>query len=308
LKKRKTKDLLIRILGAGIVSLFLFYILSSLFRNLKDLREYVWNFHVGYIILGLLILVLCNLLIPFIWWRIVGSLGGNLTPLKALRIWIISQSGRYVPGKIWSIVGRVALTKDLPKILVLWSMGIEVFFILLSGFGFSMIFLSFWEINVTIPHMKVLYFLPLTLFFLHPKVLEWILAKTTTKRPELKFMNLVGWFFVFVFFWLATCLGHFLFLRGAGIGVQWVVIFALFPLSWILGFLAPFAPGGLGVREGVLTFLLTPSLGPGIASLTALIIRVATTLIDLSLLGIAGITMSIERVPNSSLTNELKKD
>lgn len=50
-----------------------------------------------------------------------------------------------------------------------------------------------------------------------------------------------------------------------------------FALSWIVGFLAPGLPAGLGVREGVLVALLTPTLGTTAAVTIAALHRLSTT-------------------------------
>ncbi|MDQ3137250.1 MAG: hypothetical protein M3Q93_06655 [Gemmatimonadota bacterium] len=53
-----------------------------------------------------------------------------------------------------------------------------------------------------------------------------------------------------------------------------------FAIAWVAGFVVPGAPAGLGVREGLLVALLTPSLG--LATMpTILGFRIATTLGDL---------------------------
>lgn len=296
----KTRSLIKTVLGGVIIGLFLFYLLFNLLQNFDELREYTWTIHPGYLSLGLIVLVLSNLISPFVWWKILRSLGGNLLPLKALRIWTLSQSGRYVPGKIWGIVGRIYWTKNVDKILVIWSVWIETLLILLSGLILSVVLLSFFEIEVTIPYRKSLIFLLFTFIFLHPRLLERIISKFTSKQPKLKLASLLKWFFLYNFLWLGTGLGYSWILKGIGIEMENLKFISIFPISWILGFLAPFAPGGIGVREGVLTFFLVPSLGPGLASLSALIIRVASTLLDIILLGIGGISKVFEKSTNSS--------
>jgi uncharacterized membrane protein YbhN (UPF0104 family) len=46
--------------------------------------------------------------------------------------------------------------------------------------------------------------------------------------------------------------------------------------AWTLGFVTPGAPGGLGVRETVMTAILAPALGSGNALLGALLFRICT--------------------------------
>ena len=45
------------------------------------------------------------------WRRVVGSWGDRLTYLEAGYIWTVSNLGRYIPGKIWTVAGLVALAR-----------------------------------------------------------------------------------------------------------------------------------------------------------------------------------------------------
>jgi len=55
-------------------------------------------------------------------------------------------------------------------------------------------------------------------------------------------------------------------------------------IAWLVlaGFLAPFSPGGIGVREGVLVLLLTPFVGGPQAVIVALLSRVISLAVELA--------------------------
>jgi hypothetical protein len=53
-------------------------------------------------------------------------------------------------------------------------------------------------------------------------------------------------------------------------------VLGVFSLSWIAGFLAPGAPGGLGVRETVIVLMLGSAVGEGPALGAALLLRMVT--------------------------------
>jgi glycosyltransferase 2 family protein len=54
-----------------------------------------------------------------------------------------------------------------------------------------------------------------------------------------------------------------------------------FAISWLVGLAAVFAPGGIGVREAVLTAFLSPRLGPADAILVAVASRMSFLAVDL---------------------------
>ena len=54
-----------------------------------------------------------------------------------------------------------------------------------------------------------------------------------------------------------------------------------FAAAYVVGYVILFAPAGLGVREGVLVFMLSPHLGAGTAGAVAAIARLWTTLVEI---------------------------
>jgi len=54
----------------------------------------------------------------------------------------------------------------------------------------------------------------------------------------------------------------------------------LFSIAWLAGYLVPGAPGGLGVREGMMVFLLSPVLGVGASVGLGVTLRMTTTIGD----------------------------
>ena len=82
----------------------------------------------------------------------------------------------------------------------------------------------------------------------------------------------------YVLNYLVIGLGLWLVARAAGLPAAldlWVAT-AAFALSWLLGFLAPGAPAGLGVREGIMALLLTGIVPDADALAFVLLARVVT--------------------------------
>jgi uncharacterized membrane protein YbhN (UPF0104 family) len=64
---------------------------------------------------------------------------------------------------------------------------------------------------------------------------------------------------------------------------NWLLI-AAFSLAWAVGFVTPGAPGGLGVREGLMLLMLAPVYTAASASVLVIALRIATTLGDVLIL------------------------
>jgi uncharacterized membrane protein YbhN (UPF0104 family) len=69
-----------------------------------------------------------------------------------------------------------------------------------------------------------------------------------------------------------------------------------FAAAWVVGFVIVFVPGGIGVREGVLVFLLRGRLGEAEAVVLATASRIAFTLVDL--VGGGAALVALRRLPS----------
>lgn len=87
-------------------------------------------------------------------------------------------------------------------------------------------------------------------------------------------------------------LTHFLLPHTAG--DNWLLI-AVFALAWVVGFVTPGAPGGFGVREGLMLLMLAPMYTAAAASVLVIALRIATTLGDVISLIAGGLLLPRRR-------------
>ena len=57
-------------------------------------------------------------------------------------------------------------------------------------------------------------------------------------------------------------------------------LIVIFSIAWIAGFIIPGAPGGIGVREAVIIFFITPIIGEAQSIAVAIALRFITLLGD----------------------------
>ena len=81
---------------------------------------------------------------------------------------------------------------------------------------------------------------------------------------------------------------------------DWLLI-SVFALAWVVGFVTPGAPGGLGVREGLMLLMLAPVYTAASASVLVVALRIATTLGDVLILA-AGLLLRPGAAGSSSTT------
>ena len=289
-KKPIWKRTLTLLFPLGLIGLLLWI----LFRHLDQLRAHPWSLSPPFLLTGVGVLFLGNIGLPFLWHQMLLQAGAKMSWKQALYAWAVSRTGRYIPGKVWVVVGRVALSRGVPKSLVLWTLGIETILDILAGGGLILLTAPAWKkalpYTISLPSLPVtLLLLALVLFLLSPRVMVPLIHRLskTEFTGEMRTLHLLLWFLGFLLLWGARTGGHVLFLRGAGITLPWPVFAGVFAFSFLVGAITPIAPGGLGVRESGIAFLLSPLLGPGIASLAALLTRVAAVIVEILILGLA---------------------
>jgi hypothetical protein len=189
----------------------------------------------SWIIAATVIVLATYLLLIETWRRTVTGSGQKLTFPEASRIWFVSNLGKYVPGKIWSIAAMTMMARD-------------------SSVSGSVAAGSSVMVQLAAP-AAILLTLGLAPRFL--PVAGRIAASLTGKtfdfprmRPSLVWMAIVN----SIIAWIAYGIAFQLFVRGiigssAGATSSYIAVYAA---SYIIGFLALFAPGGAVVRESAI--------------------------------------------------------
>ncbi len=178
----------------------------------------------------------------------------------------LSIFAKYIPGKIWIIMGRAEYLakkykyprKDLGS-LSFDAQFVALWVALLLGTIGMISIKSFNIYGLSV----LLLFSILSLVIYTPlfhRLAEFVLSKIVRKQvtfPALPFLKLLKVIFWYLINWGIWCIA-FYFLAASLVEetLSLNVAFA-FGLAGSLGILAIFAPGGLGVREGIITGYLT---------------------------------------------------
>jgi hypothetical protein len=95
-----------------------------------------------------------------------------------------------------------------------------------------------------------------------------------------KAARIVGWYFLS---WIMFGAAFWLFVISVtgDRSINPLFLSGAYAVAYVLGFLAFFVPGGLGVREGLLSVLLSTAMPMGVALLIAFLLRLLVTAIEL---------------------------
>lgn len=280
-----------RILSILLILFIFVFLIRSLILNWSQIPFNSLHFS-----LLLLLLSYFTLLIHFViyarsWQKIMQTLGSYI--FFAQSFWMIAttQIAKYLPGGIWYTIGRVYVGKKekMSSRGLTVSMILETCLILISS---SVIFLltTIATGNYNIINFSIyLILLIFAIIFLNPPVLSWSinLLLRLFKKPEIKLTITYPQIFklsiYFFGLWIAQIIG-FYFLINSIYPIAISKIFnlaAAYTLSWMTGFIVIFAPGGLGVREGMMSLLLSSFIPAPLAIAISFLSRVWITVFEI---------------------------
>ena len=256
-----------KIIGLIIVFVVFCIIGRVLYQNWSKVPFEELRFNVGFLAISYVFKFFAFVLGSLGWVFVLKSLGAKLPLKRALRINSVSSLGRYVPGKVWAFLGQVYLAKrdKIPASKTMVSVLLSTTLSILSAliiFSASLVFL----VNKGMPNQiyLALILIPLCFIALHPhilpKIVNWGLRKMKKGVIEFNFnyariLKLLG---VYCLNWIAQSFCFFFLIRSfypISISV-YPPLLGINSLAWVVGFLSFIVPGGLGIREGIQSFLL----------------------------------------------------
>ncbi len=198
-------------------------------------------------------------------WKVALKSHGFIhTGSDALLSHGLSVFAKYIPGKIWVILGRAGYLSEGKSGLKDRSFVSlkEQLIYMWTGFLVSSVpTIIFYRLQ-WISILVLLIIGGLTLFLFFEKIHTWILmilGKTFKKEleiPLVKFRHSLPMIGSVMLIWLCWTAGFYLFMLAFSETITPIMMFA-FPLSVCFGLIAIILPGGLGLREGIIIGYLT---------------------------------------------------
>jgi len=274
-----------------VISLILFYLLSFLYKNWLKVSTFDFQLKYNYLFISFPLLFVFFFLRVCCWKLILKKMNIFLSLRKSVKVSFLSMMGRYLPGKVWLILGKIYLSgkEGVPRVEAFASVVIEVILEVVASIFFFFFFL-FSVMEQPLLSLKVIYSLVLImvvgLVFLHPGVFYRVINifLYRWKGEEIKactsYRDIIQ-LFVFYNFIILVQGSAFYFFVNAICYVPFDRILGLtgsLAVAGALGTLSFFTPSGLGVREGILALLLSTYVISPIAVLISLFTRLWVTL------------------------------
>ncbi|MCL5409368.1 MAG: DUF2079 domain-containing protein [Patescibacteria group bacterium] len=259
------------------------FIIQVVFSNLTQIGDIWKNVSLDAILLSGVLFLLYLYFRAVSWFFILKSLGKYLALPDNFSTWFLGESARYIPGNVWSFLGRVYLAKqkNIPRRVTSLSLAIEISLLLMTTAilsipaiietnflveNFKLIWLEITLLLILLLVVGLLIFAPLSRYFLKLKNFwqqvgkvnfHLILLASVLQILAWSCYGLAGWYFI----------------NQLAPQINLVLVFSSMIFVWLIGYLSLVTPMGLGVREGLLVLIIGPLIGVVPATVAALFLR-----------------------------------
>ncbi|MEX2588152.1 MAG: lysylphosphatidylglycerol synthase domain-containing protein [Actinomycetota bacterium] len=223
----------------------------------------------------------------------------------AVAAWFYSQLGKYLPGKAFLYLGRLAYYRRQHRSAAALSATflVETLATLLASV--VMLLLALMTVDTGLGRWRPLLggALVALVIALHPRLIDWAMSsllrlfKRAPRRFELSAGNTYGFVTAYFCNWIVCGLAFYLLLDSLYPTSPDLILYLAgsFSFASLVGMFSVFVPSGLGVREGVLIVMLSQVMPTEIAITASLGARLWFTLAELIAIGtvrlITGIPM-----------------
>ncbi|HJS28696.1 MAG TPA: hypothetical protein VJ768_03690 [Anaerolineales bacterium] len=269
----------LRVLITGILIALSGIILGGIIlSNREELLNFDWQFKPGYLVLAFAVFSLDLLLVAMIWGSIMNTLGGTQPGKSHLRVFILSNISKRLPGTIWYILSRAQFYRGsgIPGKVTTLASGIEFVVATVSSVLISLLFavpiISGNSMNIAVLVAIILIGIGLT----HPRFLTWLLGKAGIDARFFSYRRLIAWICGYLLAWVLS--GIIWYLVGNTFAdlpadTLWYIIGSL-GLMNIVSSLLFLLPSNFGVMEIGMTLLLSSVMPQPLAVVLTLATRI----------------------------------
>lgn len=295
-----------RLLIAGVL---IFFLLKRLYKLLAEIEVETMAFQSPFwliVSLMLLIVYFSGLGIPWFFSYRAGR-GKSISFLSGWTFFQLSQLGRYLPGRIGQFVWMLSFSRGfgIEKTHAILATCIQLAFQCCLGCILGLPILrhsgtprlqNWVASSFQIPYKTGVLIAGLGIVILGGVVLlyryriQQTLPRLIKQCRAMFSVSGVLWLAgAYLLLWAFLGIAFFLFIKSLTpvSTSQLPVVTGTYAVAWSIGFLSIITPSGLGVREGILSVLLTNVLPPTTAMLIALLSRLWTLSAELAVTGMA---------------------
>ncbi len=232
------------------------------YKNYGKISNYLHTISLIHLLISFLLLMVGKLALSEMTRYSLKKIDVKIDYTDALTITSVTQLGKYLPGGIWHIAGKLGIYKARQISLKKSTQAIiyENVWLLSSAFVIGSVLLMVSSKDVLCSVYQPLCSANLQMAVAVTLPILWVIALylfevVFFKDNPVIAVDFIIKFFIMMVIWLSF--GVSFWLVFPRIAANFLVpITGAFSLSWVVGYVTIFAPGGIGVREYLLTILL----------------------------------------------------
>lgn len=273
------------LIGVPLTILALFFILKIIISQAPVITSNLHSIQYSLLFSGLLSFIGFYFLRSYVWFLIIKQFQYSITFSESNYLWAISEVKRYIPGNIWSFLGRTVLfeqkgikKKDTAKGLIIEA---EIFVI--GSIIVSLLSLPYYFTDSQSAIMFLIIILVIGLSVLY------CFSNTIHVKLKGKMQKVVSFLLPHghssdnIFLLFISIIALFLFGLGSYLVTSSVMyltpklflqVIGIFDFAFVVGYLSFITPAGFGVREGITIYSLSKIIPSGVAAFGALFSRI----------------------------------
>lgn len=259
-----TKTLFLRLLY---FTALLFVIIKAYHENLFRFPE---SIRYGYLITAIVFLLSGMFFSAFSWYKLLQQYNSDIPFLISINSYCKTILSKYIPGKVWSVVSPVTYISNLTSIPVSSLIGLSILHqivVLWTGILFGILLISRISDSLNIVYVYICSLILLSTLIVFPKLIIGLpikvycrLTKSGTNKYNWLFSekpffikSIIVWYCCMWIFYMA---GFYFLIASINESDFQILSVLAFPLASVLGIISIFTVGGIGVREGVISYIL----------------------------------------------------
>lgn len=265
-----SKQSAVNYIGNTLVALSFVFIVNRLIKYNLDLTGILTNCLLTTIAICTIVYSILVIAHAYTFCHILNLIHGTPLPQgNSVYTFCKTNLYKYLPGNIFHYVGRnkIAVDEQIPHSTVMIATFTDILFLVSAAVAVALVFTgqstAFWFKQISNGHWTVITVILLIAVSVLVLILRRFTAalKSIIERVNLKDTVKVTGVYMLIFIFNGLILSWIL--REVGVDISKNVfiykIIGAYSVSWIIGFLTPGAPGGIGVREAVISLLLKGS-------------------------------------------------
>lgn len=293
IKKGYAKSLWKNVLAVAVVLLTFYFLGHQFFSNMDELKGFDWQIDYVFLVLAIIVTIFFYLIAHLRWKLILNFLRCPISAYRSLKYWMFAELGRYIPGKLWFVLGRAYFGKKegIRRSVIFLSTFLEL--LILAGTSVIIFLLGVAFVTDLESWVLLLSLLAIILLLvaIYPPIFNWMfnlilrILKREPHKISIPYTKMLGLVLVFILMWVIHGSAFYLTSKAVypalELSLQSFGLFVgVFAASWLIGFVSFLTPGGIGVREAVMTYYLSFYLPAAMAVIMAIAFRLLLILAE----------------------------